>query len=206
MPKIRVACAYSDTRGGEFVGTAKLYFKYASMKAGKSLELLKTADSYERTGKRVAILTPAIDDRHGVGVVRSRLGLEREAHAIEDGCLLTPLIQGAKVVLIDEAQFLSRSMVKRLATEVVDKWGVPVICFGLKNTFKNELFEGSAALLVYADSIEEIKGLCELCTRKATMTLRTVMGKPVYDGNTVQIGDSEYISVCRKHYHNYRGA
>lgn len=183
--------------------TAKLYFKYASMKAGKSLELLKTADSYERTGKKVAILTPAIDDRHGVGLVSSRIGLQREAHVIDDNTLLTRLVRGVDVVLIDEAQFLSREVVKHLALYVVDYLGIPVICFGLKNTFKNELFEGSAALLVYAESIEEIKGLCERCSRKATMVVRTVNGRPVYDGETIQVGDSEYVSVCRKHYHNY---
>ena len=35
------------------------------------------------------------------------------------------------------------------------------------------------------------------------MVLRTQAGKPVYDGEQIQIGGHEtYISVCRKHYFN----
>ena len=35
------------------------------------------------------------------------------------------------------------------------------------------------------------------------MVLRTENGKPVYEGNQIQIGGNEtYIPVCRKHYFN----
>ena len=68
---------------------------------------------------------------------------------------------------------------------------------------RNELFEGSKHLLLLADKIEEIKTICQYCSRKATMVLRTQAGKPVYDGEQIQIGGHEtYISVCRKHYFN----
>ncbi|PWT67859.1 thymidine kinase, partial [Limosilactobacillus reuteri] len=40
------------------------------------------------------------------------------------------------------------------------------------------------------------------CDHKATMNLRMVDGAPVYDGDQIQIGDQEYISVCRYHYTN----
>ena len=73
----------------------------------------------------------------------------------------------------------------------------------LKNDFRNELFEGSKHLLLLADKIEEIKTICQYCSRKATMVLRTDNGKPVYDGEQIKIGGHEtYISVCRKHYFN----
>ena len=105
-------------------------------------------------------------------------------------------------VLIDEAQFLKRHHVYDLA-RVVDELDVPVMAFGLKNDFRNELFEGSKHLLLLADKIEEIKTICQYCSRKATMVLRTQAGKPVYDGEQIQIGGHEtYISVCRKHYFN----
>ena len=103
-------------------------------------------------------------------------------------------------VLIDEAQFLRRHHVYDLA-RVVDELGVPVMAFGLKNDFRNELFEGSKHLLLLADKIEEIKTICQYCSKKATMVLRTQDGKPTYEGEQIQIGGNEtYIPVCRKHY------
>ena len=50
------------------------------------------------------------------------------------------------------------------------------------------------------DKLEEIKTVCQFCNKKATMNLRTVNGMPVYDGEQVQIGDQEYLSVCRHHW------
>lgn len=183
--------------------SAKLYAKLGTMAAGKSLELLKTADTYERTGKRVMILTPAVDNRHGVGKVTSRIGLQRDATPITEADDIAQLANTYQphVVLVDEAQFLTASMVQELACGVVDELDIPVIAFGLKNTFQNKLFEGSAALLAFADSVTEIRGLCQHCTRKAIMNLRLVDGVPSYEGDTVQIGSEEYISVCRKHYY-----
>ncbi|MCC9782259.1 thymidine kinase, partial [Streptococcus agalactiae] len=105
-------------------------------------------------------------------------------------------------ILIDECQFLSKKNVYDLA-RVVDDLDVPVMAFGLKNDFQNNLFEGSKHLLLLADKIDEIKTICQYCSKKATMVLRTENGKPVYEGDQIQIGGNEtYIPVCRKHYFN----
>ena len=183
---------------------AQLYYKYGTMNSGKTIEILKVAHNYEEQGKSVVIMTSAIDTRDGFGVVSSRIGMKREAIAIEDDTDVFGYIQSLKektyCVLVDEAQFLKRHHVYDLA-RVVDELDVPVMAFGLKNDFRNELFEGSKHLLLLADKIEEIKTICQYCSRKATMVLRTQAGKPVYDGEQIQIGGHEtYISVCRKHY------
>ena len=177
---------------------AQLYYKYGTMNSGKTIEILKVAHNYEEQGKSVVIMTSAIDTRDGVGVVSSRIGMKREAVAIEDDTDIFGFIKNQAIkpycVLIDEAQFLKRHHVYDLA-RVVDELDVPVMAFGLKNDFRNELF--------VADKIEEIKTICQYCSRKATMVLRTQAGKPVYDGEKIQIGGHEtYISVCRKHYFN----
>lgn len=65
--------------------------------------------------------------------------------------------------------------------EIVDSFDIPVLAYGLKNDFKNELFEGSYYMLIYADKIEEIKTIC-WCGRKATMVARVVDGKFVKSG------------------------
>ena len=54
------------------------------MNSGKTIEILKVAHNYEEQGKGVVIMTSAIDTRDGVGVVSSRIGMKREAMAIED--------------------------------------------------------------------------------------------------------------------------
>ncbi|PKJ52656.1 thymidine kinase [Bacillus sp. SN10] len=184
---------------------SKLYVKLGTMSAGKSLELLKTADTYERNGRRVLVLIPKGAGRER-DMVTSRIGLMHEAVEIEPSDSIGELIRkynSPDVVLIDEAQFLTRDQVEIFACDVVDGYDIPVIAFGLKTNFKGELFEGSSALLALADDISEIKGICRLCHRKATMNLRFVDGKPVYDGEEVQIGDEEYRSVCRNHYYNW---
>jgi hypothetical protein len=41
--------------------------------------LLQIANNYETMGKQVALYTAAIDDRFGVGMISSRLGIQRQA-------------------------------------------------------------------------------------------------------------------------------
>lgn len=176
------------------------------MNSGKTIEILKVAHNYEEQGKPVVIMTSALDTRDGFGKVSSRIGMKREAVAIDDEMDVYGFIRDMSpkpyCVLIDEAQFLRRHHVYDLA-RVVDELGVPVMAFGLKNDFRNELFEGSKHLLLLADKIDEIKTICQYCSKKATMVLRTQDGKPTYEGEQIQIGGNEtYIPVCRKHYFN----
>ena len=185
---------------------AQLYYKYGTMNSGKTIEILKVAHNYEEQGKPVVIMTSALDTRDGFGKVSSRIGMKRDAVAIDDETDVFGFIEKMHpkpyCVLIDEAQFLRRHHVYDLA-RVVDELGVPVMAFGLKNDFRNELFEGSKHLLLLADKIEEIKTICQYCSKKATMVLRTQDGKPTYEGEQIQIGGNEtYIPVCRKHYFN----
>ena len=176
------------------------------MNSGKSIEILKVAHNYEEQGKPVVIMTSSLDTRDELGVVSSRIGMRREAVPISEDMDILSYIANLSVkpycVLIDESQFLSKKHVYDLA-KVVDQLKVPVMAFGLKNDFQNELFEGSKYLLLLADKIDEIKTICQFCSKKAIMVLRTENGKPVYEGKQIQIGGNEtYIPVCRKHYFN----
>ena len=177
---------------------AQLFFKYSTMNAGKSIELIKVAYNYEERGKRVFCLTPKVDSRYGEGVIASRVGLQRTAVAISENEK-----QPIDCVLVDEGQFLKKHHVEELV-EIVDSLNVPVMVYGLKNDFKNELFEGSYYLLVYADKIEEIKTIC-WCGRKATMVARVEDGKLVKEGKQIIVGGNNmYVSLCRKHYNDGR--
>lgn len=185
---------------------AQLYFRYGTMNSGKSIEILKVAYNYEEQGKPVVLLTSRLDNRDGVGYISSRIGMKRKAYPIGDDTDIFGYIANMDprpyCVLVDEAQFLTRANVYDLA-RIVDELDIPVMAFGLKNDFQNNLFEGSKYLLLLSDKIDEIKTICHYCSRKATMVLRMEDGKPVYEGAQVQIGGHEsYISVCRKHWFN----
>ena len=188
---------------------AQLYYRYSTMNAGKSIELIKVAYNYEERGKNVLTLMPGVDNRYGVGLITSRIGIQREALVVDHDTDILDLFlrENAKgkidYVLVDECQFLRKHHVQELV-EIVDSLEVPVLAYGLKNDFRNELFEGSYYMLVYADKIEEIKTIC-WCGRKATMVARVVDGKFVKQGEQIVVGGSDmYVSLCRKHYNDGR--
>ncbi|MDO4902855.1 MAG: thymidine kinase [Limosilactobacillus sp.] len=183
---------------------AQLFFKYGAMNSGKSIDILKVAHNYEEQGKPVVLMTSGVDTRSGQGVIASRIGLSRKVQPIMEDTDVYEYVKNIdhKVycVLIDESQFLQKRHVLQLI-KIVDELNIPVMAFGLKNDFRNELFEGSKYLLIYADKIEEMKTICWFCPHKATMNLRIHDGKPVYDGEQIQIGGNEsYYPVCRNHY------
>ncbi|WP_028274393.1 thymidine kinase [Atopococcus tabaci] len=185
---------------------AQLFFKYGAMNSGKSIEILKVAHNYEEQNKPVVMFTSALDNRDSVGVISSRIGLKRDAILIYDDTNIFEEVNDLSFkpacVLIDEAQFLKKEHVIQLA-HIVDDLGIPTMAFGLKNDFRNELFEGSEYLLLYADKIEEMKTICWFCHKKAIMNMRMHDGKPVYTGEQIQIGGNEsYYPVCRKHYYH----
>ena len=183
---------------------AKLYFYYSAMNAGKTTVLLQSAHNYRERGMHPMLFKPTLDDRHGAGVIRSRIGLEAAAVIFAHGADLYQRVQqelddrSVHCVLVDEAQFLSRDQVFQLS-EVVDRLDIPVLCFGLRTDFQGELFEGSRHLLAWADHLEEIKTICHT-GRKATMVVRVdAAGYALREGSQVEIGGNErYVSVSRK--------
>ncbi len=184
---------------------AQLFFKYGAMNSGKSIEIIKVAHNYEEQNKNVLIFTPALDDRFKTGYVSSRIGLQREAIPIDNHTDLFQIVSESELslscVLVDEVQFVSKDHVLQMA-RIVDELHIPVMGFGLKNDFQNQLFEGSKYMLLYADKIEEMKTICWFCEKKAIMALRVdEYKKPVREGSQIQIGGNDsYYPVCRKHH------
>lgn len=194
---------------------AKLYFRYAVMNAGKSTQLLQIAYDYEKNnGRRVLCLKPHVDTKEGEYIV-SRLengeikrksdflvlpGKDWLYNRLSEEAQKGP--SGLSIVLIDEAQFLSRDNVWDLARFVTD-FNIPVICFGLKVDALGNPFEGSTHLFALAQDIEEVttRAICRLSEKpkKATMNLRLINGTPVFEGDQVAIEndqDIKYLPVC----------
>lgn len=186
---------------------AKLYFYYSAMNAGKSTTLLQSAYNYEERGMEVLLFTPNIDDRSGVGVVSSRIGLSRDAIAFSKTDDLFEQVKNVacgsdskkiSCVLVDEAQFLQSQQALQL-TMVADQLSIPVLCYGLRTDFRGEPFEGSKYLLAWADELIEIKTICH-SGKKATMNARVdADGNRVWEGEQIEIG-TNYVSLSRKEF------
>lgn len=180
---------------------AKLYFKYGAMGSSKTAQALITKFNYEERGMRVWLIKPAIDTRDGAGTVTSRIGLTAPAEAIPYDEPLLPRFSGRErpdAVIADECQFFSPSQIDELR-DIVDNYGVPVLCFGLRTDFMTRLFPGSARLFEVADSISEIKTICS-CGAKATVNARIDKdGNVVTEGEQIALGGNEsYVAMCHK--------
>lgn len=186
---------------------AKLYFYYSAMNAGKSTTLLQSSFNYQERGMNTLLFTSALDDRYGAGIIRSRIGIEKNARMFDPETDMFEAVEAElgtadiHCVLIDEAQFLSRNQVFALG-RVADELSIPVLCYGIRTDFQAQLFEGSMHLLALADELVELKTICT-CGRKATMNLRIGEdGKAVKEGAQKVIGGEErYIALCRKHFY-----
>jgi len=190
---------------------AKLYFRYGAMNSAKSANLLMVAHNYQSQNKPVLLMKPSKDTRWDA--ITSRAIAEKSAALTftDDenlyDIIAAHLAEGEMyAVLVDEAQFITEEQALELA-QVVDQLNVPVLCYGLKNrAAKGKLFGGSAALLYWADSIEELKNTCQYCNKKATQNLMLINGVAEYYPQEVVMadieGDLRIIPVCRGHYLN----
>ena len=179
---------------------AKLYFYYGAMGSSKTANALMTRFNYEEVGQKALLCKPKIDTRFGNNKVHSRIGLEYESIFIEDLVKMPKEeIQKYDCVIVDEVQFATREQVDFLS-DIVDVYEVPVVCYGLRADFRNELFPGSERLLAIADVITELKTVC-WCGRKATCNARYNENGIVREGKQVVLGANDnYVALCRKHF------
>ena len=167
------------------------------MGSSKTANALMVQYNYLERGQNALLFKPRMDTRDGDKSVVSRSGLRASCEYIED--IDSMDLSGCDCIIVDEAQFLTRDQVYRLA-DIVDTMNIPVICYGLRADFLGNLFEGSQTLMAIADTIEEIKTVC-WCGRKATFNARIVNGKVAKAGAQIQLGGNEsYVALCRKHW------
>ena len=184
---------------------AKLYFKYGAMGSSKTAQALITKYNYEENDMKVWLIKPSADTRDGRAILRSRIGLEAEVE------VMTPETDIAgrfgeiaheryNAVIVDECQFLTEQQIDQLRS-IVNDYGVPVMCFGLRTDFQTKLFPGSRRLMEVADTIQEIKTMCD-CGAKATVNARIDgTGHIVTEGAQVVLGGNDsYIAMCHKCY------
>ncbi len=184
---------------------AKLYFKYGAMGSSKTAQALITKYNYEENGLKVWLIKPSADTRDGAKILRSRIGLEAPAQIVTPQEDVLELFQSSQqgccdVIIVDECQFLAEEQIDQLR-QIVDGYDIPVICFGLRTDFKTRLFPGSLRLMEVADTIQEIKTICD-CGAKATVNARIDgEGHIVTQGAQVVLGGNDsYIAMCHRCY------
>lgn len=193
----------------------KLYFRYGAMNSGKSTSLLQAAHNYEERGQKAVIAKPTIDTKDEK--VLSRLGVTRDVdlHVAPDTNVLEAFkalseeseATGQKIacLIVDEAQFMSRSQVNDLFSIAV-VLNVPVLAYGIRSDFQGNGFPGSLRLLEIAHALEEMKTICR-CGQKALFNGRKIAGEYVRAGGQVAIDDGsvEYESLCGECYLTFVG-
>ena len=185
----------------------KLYFRYGAMGSSKTANALMVRYNYLEKGQNAIILKPKTENRDGEKTVKSRIGLSAECTFVEEflDTVQNEWFTGKSdswkeldCVIVDEAQFLSEEQVDLLA-EVVDKYDLPVICYGLRTDFTSHLFTGSKRLMEVANYIEEVPTVC-WCGRRAHFNARKLCTN-IRSGEQIMMGGNEsYVSVCRRHF------
>ena len=178
---------------------AKLYFKYGAMGSSKTANALITKFNYEERGMKVWLIKPSIDVRDGADIIKSRIGLFAKAEIITPETDLFSEYQkhlDCDVIIADECQFFTSEQIDGLR-KIVDELNVPALCYGLRTDFLTKLFPGSLRLFEVADSITEIKTICD-CGKKAIVNARIdELGKVVTEGGQILIGGNDsYVAMC----------
>ncbi len=186
---------------------AKLYFKYGAMGSSKTAQALITKYNYEENNLNVWLIKPSADVRDGADILKSRIGLQSVVHIIPPDTDVYKLFVDTQkdtcnVIIVDECQFLTPAQIDQLRY-IVNDFNVPVMCFGLRTDFQTKLFPGSMRLMEVADTIQEIKTICD-CGAKATVNARIDgQGHIVTQGEQVFLGGNDaYIAMCHKCYVN----
>lgn len=179
---------------------AKLYYYYGAMNSSKTANALMTHFNYEEVGQKALLCKTETDTRDGARIIRSRIGLQMECVLLKELLLMTETqIREYDCIIVDEVQFATPEQIDFLS-DVVDFFDVPVVCYGLRADFQNNLFPGSERLIAIADTISEIKTVC-WCGKKATCNARYNAQGIVRDGEQVVLGANDnYVALCRKHF------
>lgn len=177
----------------------KLVFIFGSMGSAKTAQALIRRYNFMERGYAVVLAKPATDTRDGITKIKSRIGIEADALILAENERIKSVIipSACDVIIVDEAQFLSESQVDQLR-EIVDDYGIPVYCYGLRTDFQSHLFEGSKRLFELCDGFEQLPSVCA-CGKEAVINARVdgSNGRILEDGQKILLGgNGVYLAMC----------
>ena len=172
------------------------------MNAGKSTALLQSNYNYNERGMETLLFVPKVYADANSSKIKSRIGLDAHAFSFDQtfnfkDYLDEALAKKTSCIFVDEAQFLTKLQVRELCY-IADCHNIPVMCYGIRTDFRGELFEGSSELLAMADTLNELKTVCDT-GKKATMVVRLdEEGNVITAGDPITIGGYDrYKAVSR---------
>ena len=141
-----------------------IYCKIGTVNSQKTTNLLAAAKSYDLQNRKILCIKPSADTRD-VGVIKSRVGLERECYTLEpESEALSKIIveyseknnvDHVDAIFIDEGQFLSEENVKEIIV-LSAGYNFNFLVYGLTSTYTGQPFISMTTLMIFAKDIEEI--------------------------------------------------
>lgn len=183
---------------------ANLHFHYGTMGTSKSAELIMNAYNYRKNGIQVECIKPTFDNRFSETEIKSRIGISTPCLSLPNMSYFKPC-KDTKVILIDEIQFFKPEDIDTLV-KLADEKNIIVICYGLLVDYNENMFPTSKRLIEVGAKLHQLKSNCQIegCMKLADHHLLfDSTGKVVKGGNGIQLGDTIYKSVCRKHFNEY---
>jgi len=172
------------------------------MFAGKSTELISSANRYEQIEKNVMAINHIINNRYGSTKISThdqktydKCFMMSDLNDVE--MLHKDVFNKAGIIIIEELQFFENAFA--YIKKWVDEDDKIVIAAGLDGDFNREPFGDVLKLIPIADEVKKLSAFCKRCGdgTPAHFTKRIVKSK----SKTLVGSSDKYEAVCRKHYH-----
>jgi thymidine kinase len=180
----------------------KLVVNVGGMFSGKSSELQRQGKRHILRGHNVLYVKPRMDNRYSEDEIVTHDGRKVKAMNVgTDDYFLNRISVGVDVVLIDEVQFFTETLIDVIEGLLVG--GTRVYCSGLDLDFEGKPFGITPLLMAMADEVNKLHAVCDKCGNDAWVTPRLTQNK-----EKVKLGEKdEYFPLCRPCYyrHTYDG-
>lgn len=182
---------------------ANLHFHYGTMGSSKSAKLIIDAYNFRKNKIKVEVIKPKYDNRFSENSVNSRIGISTPATVLSDLKNYQPT--DVQIILVDEVQFFSPEDIDKL-THIADTKNIIVMCYGLMVDYNEHIFPASKRLVEVGAKLHAIESACQIdgCMKLANHHLLfDKNGSVVKGGSGIQLGDTEFKSVCRQHFNMF---
>lgn len=164
------------------------------MFSGKTEELIRRVRRAQYARQPVVVFKPRMDSRYADTSVGSHSGHQLRAVQVDHVHQIRPAVRDAKVVAVDEAQFLGPGLVD--VVESLANEGRRVIVAGLDMDYRGVPFEPIPHLLAVAEYITKNLAICTVCGNPADRSQRLVDNE-----DRVLVGAKDlYEARCRAHW------
>lgn len=177
------------------------------MFSGKSEELMRRVHRSQLAGRRVLVITHALDDRRGVEQVSTHTGRSIPATTATDSQQILVLATGQDLDLlaIDEAQFFGPDLIPAVLTLAGE--GTVVVVSGLCVTFDAQPYPPLPELMALAEQVTKLTAVCAVCGADAVYHQRVRVASGSQSAGvdpTVALaehigGTESYQARCRRH-------